>query len=1205
MSEAQDPERGTASTCDREYFSDFDFTLRPPASQLEQVLSELVSPYLDDSRPVEEGEGCLALLPVQTGLGKTYSTLALIIDQMLAPISRSVDGMDERRRTIIYVTDSIDNTRSAYYSLLTQIDEQRIGDHLRFNKAQRKLLKSRILYLPSQANQLADCEHDVVERLIELFAKDNKALHRRWRSYRRMATSDLSNSELADELHAHQANTAQEIYSVLLREIRSSIRDRQQAGLPLITTKEQTLLDQLLPAERLRRGDAHVLFMTTSKYFYGCDHAIGKYLPILDLKGQLLLIDEIDRQNGEILKLMVRQEAIDLISVVRTLHANLRIQLLDTDPLYRNIAPMFEELALELDEYAEKWHIECAFDVDGIDLTQNPLSLFSDRTYTHVHSFHHQLNRLRHEAERQKNLIDVVEFNNGEQFGLDKNGFSGFVNRADQLYQRFVNIVRQAVFMRLANARKAGRDEHDGRSLSSVTQQVVSSVLHHYNLAQLIEPVLAAFNARSLRSLQQDLPLARRSYHGRGFKFVEVKRNRDSHDTVATQFNGLLRSPTGMLAEMVEGGAIVVGISATAEAQTVVHNFDMHYIQQRLGDAFRRLSGGQRQRLHDYYHLRRNYCGQVNLDVSFHRPDDHWLEQQLLQWRPVRNARVELNRLLAVSDQEGTYARGQLSKVLQAIHQFVAAEINRYMVILRNSFIRFEQNELQTFIDFSVQRWAREHGTTVRLFHKMNAASLRADAYKEVLDTLQNTKEKVVVFTSYSTMGVGKNPDYPIGRDADRASLIWVGEGKKQGSSSDIDSMYLEKPTYLLPGSDEDLIGNRLMQFHNVLVLQEQNELTIREARNWVSMIMQGKRNEELLRHYHRTNDYIAATRKTIEQAVGRTARTAYKRRRILLLVDCALESCLAEDDRDERLFSHEYLAIRNHAKSTKVGPRQDIETRRRFNMASRHTENSRHFIHELLKRLRHPRERDIRDWVALRMQTLRSPTSVDEPADCNWLYIQHLHGSGDSYRYQGDPDHSAADLQFFNRANNGSEISAEAASLNLLMQNTHVLEFFRKSGFATTWENGSWLLNPLVFQSIYLAALGEQATRAVLEAYGVLWKELPAEYYERFDGLVEYQGVTALLDVKNWRSSFGEFNANNATAKIREVCGATGVNKVVYLRLFGPASQSIRFMDDEFCLCSPSTACVIEIPALLDDCNAQVIGDNLISLFEWLGGTA
>lgn len=760
------------------------------------------------------------------------------------------------------------------------------------------------------------------------------------------------------------------------------------------------------------------------------------------------------------------------------------------------------------------------------------------------------------------------------------------------------------MFIRLENARKAGRDERDERSLSSLTQQVVSSILHHYNLAELIEPVLAAFNARSLRSLEQKQPLTRRNYHGRGFKFIEVKRNRDSHDTVAGQFNGLLRSPTGMLAEMVESGAVIVGISATAEAQTVIHNFDIHYLKQRLGNAFRRLDSDQRQRLHDYYLRRRNYAGRVMLEVAFHRADDHWLEQLLLQWRQVRNPRAELNRLL-LAERGGNYARGQLSKLLQAIRRFVIADVNRYMLVLRNSFLRADQNELQAFIDFCVQQWAEERHIGVRLFHTMNAAALRADTYPEVLQTLQTTGDKVVVFTTYNTMGVGKNPDYPIGLEVDRESLVWVGDGDEQALSSDIDSLYLEKPTYLLPGNEEDGLSNRLTQFHNVMVLQGHDELTIREARNWIGLIMHGAKNEELLKHYYNTADYPAALRKTIEQAVGRTARTAYKRRSILLLADAGLETHLADDDRDERLFSHEYLALRNYAKSKEEGHRPELQKRRRYNLAQRHTESSRYYIQELLKRLRYPQERDIRDWEMLRRLTLQTPTASEEPHDCNWLYVQHLHGYGDAYRYQGDPERSAADLLFFDRASNGNEISAEAASLSLLMRNQHVYRYFQANGFATEWQAVPWLLNPLVFQSIYLGALGEQAARAVLESHGLLWQEMPSVHYERFDALIEYQGMQALLDVKHWRSPREDSNQVAMTAKIREVCAAMGVGKVIYLRLLGPGDQAIRFMDEEFRSCPAAQARLIEVPALLDERDAQVVGSNLIKLLEWLGAEA
>lgn len=1184
-------------------FASFDFSRQPAPTPLDQVLHELVAPYLA-SDPGPDASGCLALLPVQTGLGKTHSSLGLLIEQMLDQVQRRLEDPAAVVRRLIYITDSIDNTRHAHDKLHELIDEQAIDCQPRFTAEQRAWLKAQVLYLPSQANQLESCSDELVHELVEQFAGADHKLLAQWAEFRRLSSMARERRELASALRDNLQERAQAIHKALLQSIQRRLRERQQAGQPLTSPREQVLLDQFLPAERLRRGEAHVLFMTTSKYLHGCDHALGKYQPLLDLQGQLLLIDEIDRQNGEILKLLVRRKAVDLIEVMRTLHANLGVHHLDNGPLYRDIARRFDELAADLRAFAEEWHLDCAYDVENLEELRDPLSLFSDRSYTHVHSLRHCFSRLQHDEERQKNLIQVRERNGDALLELNEDAFSRFLNGADQLLQRFIRLMEVAVYQRQANARQNGEEEARERYLDSQRQQVIGSILSHYNLRGLIEPVREALASHALSPSRQTQAREQRSYHGRGFKFIEVRRHSDSQDTVAAQLSGLRCSPSGWLAELVEGGAVVLGISATAEAQTVVHNFDLHYLAQRLGPALRRIDGAQRQRLHDHYQQRRNYAGRIHLETAFHATDEAWLHDQLLLWRKVRNPGLELERLLG-GKEDSAYERQQLSKLLQALQRFAASPDNRYLLVLRNSFRSLQSDELRAFVEDCLQRWSPAR--PVRVFHEVNAGALRADVYDQVLDVLHSTLDKVVVFSSYNTMGTGKNPDYPVGQVADRESLVWVGTGEADYRAADIDALYLEKPTHLLPGDETAPDSERLIRLHCTLALQERDELSVREARRWIVRLL---RNDtcQLLREYYQTRDYPAAVWRIIEQAVGRTARTACKRRRILLLADAGLRELLAADDRDPRLLSHEYLALRERAGTPSAQQRAELHVRRCQNLAVRHTENARQYIRSLLKHLYDGDAATIAAWEELRRQVLTQPVLAAAPAEHALLYLQLPGEPADAYACSGDPERSAANMRFFSRLEgHAREVSAHAVGLPVLMGNRQVREHFIANGFACDWPASPWLINPRVFQAIYQGAVGEQAARAVLEARGLSWQPLPKEHYERFDALIEYRGQRALLDVKHWRGAKDTEaqELQDWTAKIHRVGAALGVRKVVYLRVLGSAWQPVRFCDEQFRHCPPAQSTVMDWPALLDERTGQLQEDNLIEFLTWLEADA
>src|SRR5690606_11909770 len=95
--------------------------------------------------------------------------------------------------------------------------------------------------------------------------------------------------------------------------------------------------------------------------------------------------------------------------------------------------------------------------------------------------------------------------------------------------------------------------------------------------------------------------------HTRGISLIEIDRPPNTKDSVVFYHHGFEVSPTGMIANYVEQGATVIGVSATATCQSVIHNFDIDYLAYRLGENFIALSESENQSIADYYHMKRNY----------------------------------------------------------------------------------------------------------------------------------------------------------------------------------------------------------------------------------------------------------------------------------------------------------------------------------------------------------------------------------------------------------------------------------------------------------------------------------------------------------------------------------------------------------------------------------------------------------------------
>src|SRR5690606_29344775 len=293
-----------------------------------------------------------------------------------------------------------------------------------------------------------------------------------------------------------------------------------------------------------------------------------------------------------------------------TLHANLQQHKLEKSQKYEKIECLFEPLKQRLGEFSTRWGMQFAFDTDGETLADEPVRLFSDRTTTHVHSTNYTL-KLTTDSDRQKNIIESVRSEELISRLAANQRLSRFVNEADRLFRRFIGVMRSAVWQYLKNI--AATDfQKTSKSVDGSIQEAVMSLLTHFNLDEFSEDIFAAFDAQLRYSEQsrfghQQRRMALRSYHDNGFKCVDVGLNDGTSDTVNCMYTSLPISPTGLLARMVESGAKIIGISATATSPTVIKNFDQEYLKRRLGEKYIELSSRQRQDVYDYYSRRRNY----------------------------------------------------------------------------------------------------------------------------------------------------------------------------------------------------------------------------------------------------------------------------------------------------------------------------------------------------------------------------------------------------------------------------------------------------------------------------------------------------------------------------------------------------------------------------------------------------------------------
>lgn len=582
-------------------------------SPLDRLLQEDLAPHIGHTAD----SGCLVLIPAQTGIGKTHSIKQLILTELVEMHTKNLPP-----RCIYYITNSVDNVRQTYLELQGLIKAQ-------LPKATAETLSAKVLYLPSQDCQLIESDEAKIEQVFQLFdLYSNNNLLKSWQSTLRLKQFIKQNPQARAATQASLEREAADTYRLLI----SAIQSRQRGNQPLqLSETDMELIDHIIPGEKLQRNAAHVAFMTTSKLLHGYQTLRHRVRPIRELANTLLLIDEFDRQNEVILQFMAEQKALDLIELTSTLHAQLQYHQVEDSSRYTGIGEYFSALKEQLHEFSNRWSMQYAFNTEGTSLADEKVRLFSDRTVIHAHSSQHHFS-LHNDAKLCKNIIRSRPKASGLHEGLPNNSLSRFIHEADRAFRQFIWTMKASVWKYQDNI--AAEKRTDSASL----HEAVHSILRHFNLHDFSDIVFATFDAQASFTAQREsnnlahTRVGARTYHDNGLKLIDVRLNDGTLDTVGCYFTGLTITPSGLLARLVENGAKVVGISATATSPTVIKNFDLEYLQTRLNHRFIWLSAKQNAVIGDWYRCRRRYAESgVTIEAKFLMEDQKQLIAELTE----------------------------------------------------------------------------------------------------------------------------------------------------------------------------------------------------------------------------------------------------------------------------------------------------------------------------------------------------------------------------------------------------------------------------------------------------------------------------------------------------------------------------------------------------------------------------------------------
>lgn len=578
----------------------------------------------------------------------------------------------------------------------------------------------------------------------------------------------------------------------------------------------------------------------------------------------------------------------------------------------------------------------------------------------------------------------------------------------------------------------------------------------------------------------------------------------------------------------------VVGISATATFKTVLGNYDIDYLEWKLGDNYFKPTAEDKERLKKDFENQTSGFEKVEIVVDLTETSSKDVPNWLSIYANEEVASFAHNKSSYNND---IYKEVRYYKAVLAFKHFLDNNLQSYLALFSKALKKndgdFDQNTL-----FELYKLlSAEKGVP---FEESICAVLDSNNFdeqkKELIDALSEGKRRFIIST-YATIGAGQNLQYSI--PANRQNeVIKINNTRENKSEMDIEGIYLDKPTLLVYQCDgeEETAINRVFQME---YLFQKKAISYNDKMREIVLSYNSinKSNEGVKfwnKSFSNLRDVKIFATKTIVQAMGRKCRTSYRGKKVYILADSELGDALDKSTlfSEDRMFNQEMVALANKFELNEdTVPNEYMEDAINMSISS----NKR--ILQLLTRCFENRwsDEEIRKWKTMREYTLQHPTLTKEEWSKSPFKLHYI-SFGEpirKYYYQQNSDYYSINQIAKDRFENANEVSSEDANLKNLFETwPRIKELFIKHNYAIDFKEGDYILSPPLYNNIYKGALGEVCGKEIFEYFDIPLEELNAEEHELFDFKVK--GKPIYVDFKYWKDTT-QFDAKEYHNKVAE----------------------------------------------------------------------
>lgn len=1136
---------------------------------------------------MKKGNNGLYLCELPTGYGKTY--------QVVRAMKEYVDNVKDGRK-IIY---------------LTTLNKNLPEDELRSLYQNEEEYKKNVLRLYSNLDQIVNHIHQVTipeemqSRAYQMLCADVS-------NYKVLLEKGNWDKDYKGYLEEKIMKNERIFRYEIRKKLKKSFKSKESRKKAIKNDKKFQWIGQLYPA--VFTDDYRLILMSVNKFMKKNSVLIEDSYDFLKesfIKNSVVIIDEFDATKS-----VIRDEIINKSLAIQENYISLFRQIcnnLDFENFSREMQISLEQIKNKKERYCfegilaraneirKKYYTQLNMKIKEELIDQKQVFLFNDG------SFHTILDGgkscIRSVLNKEENRIDIY-LEDKEEFYTNRNKnkekdneivLYSMLREIRNFFRDFSIFYKQWAFQyqKFINSRRLGIQDE------MTLESAVSSIFERLQLSEeqkelLMLEICHIENKKKLAEYQD--------FYEDGMEYYGLEDHDSHYDSTNLRFVKIFDTPEKII-HYLSKKTMVFGISATAEMDTVLGNYNLSYLQNKLKEQYHKtpeyLKEKIRQELGKKWNAYENGKVKINTYTIQNESQFFQIEEYCRTFLSREKARICHNLI----GQKGvnSYIQERYCHIIKAMDFFCRTKDIHSMLYLgmalpKRNYPEMDEELLNKLFEIV------QHSRKTRF----KLCVLRGEDYdkdKSILQQELAQGKKIFVMSSYQTLGAGQNLQYKIPIHLETVSLGEKQEGDQRYLYKDFDAICLGNITNVIVNiyGDNQIDENALIQLlFQTEELYENGEINYEEKDYMVKKAFQafvGKKNKDTSK-LHSTRSMKVQVTKMVMQAVGRLCRTFIKNPNIYILAEVELLKNIYVGNLKSKILPPEMESIITMCKN--IGVDYGEEEICILNKAEKISLNGHGYIRRILSQ--NWTEKSIRLWEKLREIVLKYPTASKEIweqlEEVKLLYIT----SGkkqNQYLYFQYSDYNNVVLDFNNneiefkhskRAKLKGELnevivcemSEKESGLQSILKYRGMVEWFKQKEYALSFPKNDYMMSPILFHNIYKGALGEEAGKFILEQeLGIKLEPITdPEQFEFFDFKV---GDDIYIDFKNWKETYLE-DKDTLRQKILWKMEQIGAKKVYIINIVSEENYQVQKMKNNK---------IVEIPRLIDE-NGKVDYENL-----------